>query len=660
MSDNGGSDLDVFKTLSKAPPSAHKQTLVGLAVPPPPPSAPSAVPPSRLSGLPPPPPPPSVRASSPSHPGMAAPTATAAASMLRGAEAEEVQEIDEVDELPSNVEHEAPDQNFGEGDATEVFHLGETGAARDSEPYQDRPSVPMPLAALQGGSTVGLSSAVGLPAPPPPPSALGSSLGLPLPPPPSAVSLPPPPPPSTTSSLPPPSRTSSLPRPPAPSYASLSRPPAPPPPSVTSGGEWDDEDDKTTIYTRDSHMPQFLLGATPPRTAVPDAPPPPMSRPTAPIPVMSATPTMQPQRVSPMVDAPASVPPGPAANRTPLLLGGLALGLLGIVLFFLLRPSTGGLVVTVAGPGNKPLDVVEVLIDGKVTCKSSPCIQKDLPAGTHMVQARADGYQETAETAVLVTGKQDAVHNIRLVQAGGSGVRISAHGSGLRLVVDGREVGPLPQELNDMSPGPHVLRVEGEQFDTWEQTVTVMPDQMQAIGPLKLRVKNGLAKIVAGRNADGAKVILETDGDRRALNSLPITLHIDTAKPSTLIATRKGYDTYRQSLTFEDGSAERTFEVELFAEESGDSPRSAPRGGSVGAAAPPRAPAAAGTATLNINSIPAASVILDGRPIGTTPKVGVSVSAGSHTVVFVKDGERQAKSVTVAAGQTQTVAHRFK
>jgi serine/threonine-protein kinase len=62
---------------------------------------------------------------------------------------------------------------------------------------------------------------------------------------------------------------------------------------------------------------------------------------------------------------------------------------------------------------------------------------------------------------------------------------------------------------------------------------------------------------------------------------------------------------------------------------------------------------------LNINSIPASNVILDGRPMGTTPKIGVSVSSGRHTVVFVLEGKRASKSVTVAAGASQTVAHRF-
>jgi PEGA domain len=657
MSDNGGSDLDVFKTLSKAPPAARKQTLVGLPVPPPPSS--------RASQLP--PPPPSVRSSaSPSLAPQESSSTVIDAKLAESSSAEasgdtqdshdEIQEIDDVQELPSNEANARPDATYGEGDATEVFNLPESESRSGGF---DRPSAPL----IRNLSLGGLSTSVGLPPPPPP-----SAVSLPPPPPPSAVSLPPPPPPSAVSLPPPPPSSTaasgltppSTSRPPAPSYVTLSRPP--PPPSAPSSGSngWDDEDDKTTIYTRDSHLPPFLFGATPPRTtSVPDAPPPPMSRPSAPIPIQpSATPTLQTGRVS-AADAPASVPPGPTANRTPILLGGLALALLGLVLYFLLRPTTGGLVVTVAGPGNKPLDVVEVVIDGKLACKSSPCIQKDLPAGTHMVQARADGYQETAEAAVLVSGQQDAVHNIRLVQAAGSGIRISAVGSGLRLSVDGRDIGPLPQELSDMSPGPHVLRVESEQFDTWEQQVTVVPDQMQALGPLKLRVKKGLAKISAGENADGAKLVLESDGDRRSLPSLPITLHIDTTKPSTLVATRKGFDTFRQTLTFEDGVPEKTFEVTLVSESS-PAPQAAPQRAPSPAPRAPAPTAATSTGTLNINSIPAASVILDGRPLGTTPKVGISVTVGAHTVVFIKDGERQTKSVNVGAGQTQTVVHRFK
>ncbi len=68
----------------------------------------------------------------------------------------------------------------------------------------------------------------------------------------------------------------------------------------------------------------------------------------------------------------------------------------------------------------------------------------------------------------------------------------------------------------------------------------------------------------------------------------------------------------------------------------------------------------AGHATLNVNSIPVSNVIVDGRPMGSTPKMGLSVTPGTHIIVFVHpEHGRKAVTVTVAAGQTQTAATRF-
>jgi len=67
-----------------------------------------------------------------------------------------------------------------------------------------------------------------------------------------------------------------------------------------------------------------------------------------------------------------------------------------------------------------------------------------------------------------------------------------------------------------------------------------------------------------------------------------------------------------------------------------------------------------GPGTLNINSIPPSRVVLDGKPLGHTPKVGVSVPAGAHTVMFVHP-ELGKKSVTVRVrpGEMKVAAVRF-
>lgn len=72
-------------------------------------------------------------------------------------------------------------------------------------------------------------------------------------------------------------------------------------------------------------------------------------------------------------------------------------------------------------------------------------------------------------------------------------------------------------------------------------------------------------------------------------------------------------------------------------------------------------PEPAAQAKLNINSIPRANVVLDGRPLGMTPQMGVSVSPGSHTVVFVHpELGRKVASTSVKAGGTSSVGVRFE
>jgi len=83
----------------------------------------------------------------------------------------------------------------------------------------------------------------------------------------------------------------------------------------------------------------------------------------------------------------------------------------------------------------------------------------------------------------------------------------------------------------------------------------------------------------------------------------------------------------------------------------------------VGAQLPARKPTPAplpATSTLSLNSIPIANVVLDGRPLGSTPKLGVAVTPGRHVVVFVhSELGRRVQSVNVPAGGRETVAVRF-
>jgi hypothetical protein len=460
---------------------------------------------------------------------------------------------------------------------------------------------------------------------------------------------------------------------------------APPATGPAVDMDWDDEDEQTTVYDKQGEgdaARSLLESAGPPPPPAPAAgmpapsmPPPgrvpalaPPTRPANRPPVQLTAPPQQQAAPMPVMSAPtAPMRQNPRAGAYTAAAVAAVVAIAAAALLAVFWPRTGSLVVTVSGPGNKPLDAVEIMVNGDKKCASSPCTIEGLKADTYYVRAHAAGYQAMADLAVVVNGGGKAVQNLTLVRALGTGIKVIGEGTGLKLYVDGREVGPLPQEIKDMEPGDHLVRVAGsERFEPFEKQVTVEPEQMQTIGSLKLKVLKGLATIEAGPGADGAKVILISGSDRRTLPKLPITLDIPTNEPHTLVATRRGYEQFKLPIKFDDGQVEKTFDVAMTetgaAQPAAASAAVAPvRTTSYTApvSTPEPAPVAAAPATLNINSIPVSNVLLDGRPVGATPKIGLRVSAGTHTVVFLNGTDRKSAQVTLAGGQSRTVAVRF-
>jgi len=304
----------------------------------------------------------------------------------------------------------------------------------------------------------------------------------------------------------------------------------------------------------------------------------------------------------------------------------------------------------------------------------------DLSTGPHTVKVEAPGYDQPADKAVVVESRKDTMVDFTMTAssgAGGTGIRVSGTQPGEKLFVDDREIGALPQEIHDLSPGSHRVRVAaGERYAAVEKNVTVAKDEFQDLGTVTLKVVKGRATVTLA--TPGAKVFLVSGSDRRELPTLPMSIDLDPAKQWSLVATRAGYNDYTQALSFDDGQAEKSFVVSLEAKtasssSNGGSMSFSPPPPQAAYTTPPSRPAppppaaehpketasapSGGEGSLNINSIPPSSVVLDGKPIGNTPQRGVTVSAGTHTVVFVnaEQGFKKQVSVTVAAGETKNV-----
>ena len=359
----------------------------------------------------------------------------------------------------------------------------------------------------------------------------------------------------------------------------------------------------------------------------------------------------------------------PTGGRDPLRIGLAVAALIFsiVVIVVVMWPTTGVLVITVAGPDNAVVEPLEVIVDDQTKCRQSPCRLDAVERGVHIVKVVAPGYAEVASKAATVESGHHTVLEIALVPLKGSGVatglRVPALGQYLRLSIDGKDSGPLPQEVTDLEPGAHVVRIDGnERYEPFEQKVTLKQGQILSLAP-QLKVLKGLADISAGANAEGAQVVLDCGQDDRTTLRLPTKVDIPASKECKLLATKRGYQDFEQPVKFSDGKAQVAFTVELAEGDAAAGVAAAPQRAAparVGrAGGQRRAAGGKGKGTIFINSIPPSTVLVDGRPLGRTPKTP-KVKPGKHRVVFMhpKKGKK-ALTVKVPAGGSVVAAVKF-
>jgi serine/threonine protein kinase len=550
------------------------------------------------------------------------------------------------------------------------------------------------LVGLNGGGPNGPSSVGSTPsAPPAPPGALASGAAGPA-----SVRSPtsvPAPPPPPAPPQPGPNSTRMSAAPPAPPGVATMRTSAAPPPPPPARQSMPPEGQTTTAPMPMPHRPSSF---PPPAAGMPSHPPatqagpmqsypppgsiPPGSLPPASLPPASLPPQSQmgsrAMEATQMVRAQA---PTEGGGKGPIVV--LGIGLIAIAAaaaVFLAMPRTGKLVVNVADAKGAAADRVEVFVDGKKQCDTSPCTVDQLTAGEHQIKVIAAGADPLTKSATVESrGSVTADFTLPAAKAvGGTGLRVSGNQPGVKLFIDGREIGALPQEVKDLTPGDHKVRIAGsDRYAALEKNVIIGKDEMQDLGPMTLKVVKG--KITVQLQTPGAKVYLVSGGERKEVTPLPLSIDpIDPSKSWSIEASKAGFADFKQAITFDDGQAEKTINVSLdsktatattaAATGATPAPQTAPATPATQPAAQPATPkpapaeVASGEAFLNINSIPASSVVLDGKPLGTTPQLKVKVSPGAHSVLFVnaEQGLKKSVQVTVGSGETKAAFAKLK
>lgn len=406
-------------------------------------------------------------------------------------------------------------------------------------------------------------------------------------------------------------------------------------------------------------------------------------------------------------------------SKVGIILSVLALLVVVGLAVFMFLPKKGILKIDLQAKGGGAVDKAEIFVDGQKKCDITPCIVADLDPGARTVKvivpnagpvepvtATVEAGKEVPVTITIDSGAGGGPATPPPVAAGGTGLKILAATPNTKVFLDGTEKGTLPTDLSDVKPGSHKLKFDaGDRYERLEQSVDVEAGKMKEVGPVKLKVLKG--QIILELVTEGAEVKLinakkvEKKIPEKEWKNQPVKIDLDPTEGWKLVATKKGMDEFSRDLAFDDGNAEKQIKIDLAnpkaasgdassgsasgsasgsitGSDSGSAGTTGSTGNSTGTSSggsststtPPTStgtsttdktpPPATGNGTLNINSIPVSKIIVNGKPMGSTPKVGVSIPAGSYTVVFIhpEKGKKTA-SGTIKAGETKTAAVKF-
>jgi len=279
---------------------------------------------------------------------------------------------------------------------------------------------------------------------------------------------------------------------------------------------------------------------------------------------MAARPS-QPPTTDPWLSSDVAVhgrhPPLSAARRFwPELLGiSLFVSLAGVGLAL---SGKGGIVVTVSARDGTPVKSISAFVDGtQVACDRSPCTITEQRSGVHLVKVLAKGFVTPSQLPIDVRPRANVPVNFS-VDSVPCGLRVSGAPPGVKLYLDGKKIGELPQELHDLTRGSHTVRVAGDEaYEPVERRVELDPDKTVEL-EVRLRVLNGLLTVLPGR-IPATRVTLVSGAEQRVLQLPSGVLEIPTERSWTLHATKPGYEEYVQPIRFDDGQRRKTYTVDL-------------------------------------------------------------------------------------------------
>jgi len=310
----------------------------------------------------------------------------------------------------------------------------------------------------------------------------------------------------------------------------------------------------------------------------------------------------------------------------------------------------------------------------------------DAPAGD------GAGAQAAAGTGDPAAAQPGAAAQPMVTADPNTGFDLIVDPAGVKVKLDGREIGKAPLQIRNLTDGEHVVEIEGPPgFWGKSQTVRVTRGQAERV-IISLDAMEVVAKLTS--DPPGARVTLLVNGEKEAIGSTPVEHKLDPRKRYEAVFRKDGYQPVTRALTMtgaqeipvsvtlerassrsrEDRATALVAEVARAdrrpaedatpgavtrpAGQGSSKPSPAPAEDGGGQAGGGGEPAAEQFGTLGLMSKPPCKIFIDGRDTGEkTPKAGIKLKAGRHRVTLVNNefGIKESFVVKVKPNETTKV-----
>jgi serine/threonine protein kinase len=365
--------------------------------------------------------------------------------------------------------------------------------------------------------------------------------------------------------------------------------------------------------------------------------------------------------------------PPPERTRSPLsaalFVAAFAVLCLGAWLF-LDRTEPGVVQLT-----THPADAV-VLFDGKPVGSSSPFVRTGVePGEKHLIEVKKDGYRSWSQevqvqagqtlqfpvtlqpegepTPATPTAAEPSAPTPAPVEevAATGGFSLESTPIGAKVFLDGKALDEVtPLRVANLVPGSYEVKLELAGFRAYTTRLDVRSGVDMSLPRVQLEPERIQVRISS--EPPGADAVVVRGDERRALGRTPLSVSLDNnGTPWMVEVTKDKFMAFKQTLE-PSGEAELTVSATLLKDDARPASSSA-------SSAPRRArPAAAGggTGTLRINARPWAQVYVDGKLVGNTPQMNLTLPVGSHRISLNNPefNLRKNLTVTIKAGEVET------